>query len=55
MTALPPVLLAVISVLNPGYTRPLFHTSIGRILLVVAAAMVVVGSLVIKRIVEIEV
>src|SRR5207249_11754989 len=55
VTALPPVLLGVIWVLNPGYTRPLFHTSIGRILLVVAAVMVFLGSLVIKRIVEIKV
>jgi tight adherence protein B len=55
VTALPPALLAVIWVLNPEYTRPLFHTGIGRILLAVAAGMVVAGSFVIKRIVEIEI
>jgi tight adherence protein B len=55
VTALPPALLAVISVLNPTYTRPLFDTNVGRILLVVAAGMVVMGSLVIKRLVKVEV
>jgi tight adherence protein B len=55
VTALPPALLAIISVLNPSYTRPLFDTNVGRILLVVASGMVVMGSLVIKRLVKVEV
>jgi tight adherence protein B len=43
-----------ISVLNPTYVKPLFTEPSGRILLVVAAVMVVPGSLVIKRIVNIK-
>jgi Flp pilus assembly protein TadB len=35
--------------------EPLFETSIGRVLLVVAGLMVVTGSLVIKRVVDIKV
>ena len=41
--------------MNPGYLQPLFvHTS-GRVLLVFATLLVVGGSLVIKRIVDIKV
>jgi tight adherence protein B len=55
LTALPCLLLAVISVMNPAYVRPLYATTIGHIMLGVAAGMVCAGSLVIKRIVDIKV
>jgi tight adherence protein B len=55
VSALPVGLLLVISVINPAYTTPLFTTTGGRILLIFAAVMVVSGSLVIKRIVNIKV
>ncbi len=55
VTALPIFLLIALSVINPGYLSPLFHTAGGEILLTVAACMVVAGSLVIKRIVEVKV
>ena len=55
VSALPVLLLAAISALNPRYMSPLFSHSLGRVLLVVAAVMVVSGSLVIKRIVDIKV
>jgi Flp pilus assembly protein TadB len=42
-------------VLNPTYTAPLFTSTAGRIALLAAAAMVVTGSYVIKRIVDIRV
>ena len=51
---LPVFLVLAISVLNPGYLSPLFHGG-GRVVLVMAAALVVSGSYVIKRIIEIEV
>jgi tight adherence protein B len=54
VTALPVVLLIAISALNPGYISPLFKTGGGQLMLIVAAVMVVAGSLVIKRIVEVE-
>jgi Flp pilus assembly protein TadB len=44
-----------VSVLNPGYLAPLLQTSTGHVLIFIGAAMVVSGSLVIKKIVNIEV
>ena len=54
VTALPVVLLAAITLLNPSYVEPLFSTTAGRVMLIGAIAMVVGGSLVIKRIVDIK-
>jgi tight adherence protein B len=54
VSAIPVGLLVAISALNPTYIAPLFTETSGRILLVVAAVMVVSGSLVIKRIVNIK-
>jgi tight adherence protein B len=55
VTALPLVLMAALAVINPGYLSPLFETGAGQVLLIVCAAMVFAGSLVIKRIVEVRV
>jgi tight adherence protein B len=55
LTGLPIGLLLLIAVLNPGYLHPLLHTGFGKFLLVIGAVMVTTGSLIIKRIVEIEV
>jgi len=55
VSALPLLLLGALSVLNPTYLAPLFTTTVGKVLLVSGALMVVAGSLVIKRIVEIKV
>jgi tight adherence protein B len=55
VSALPPALLVIFTLLNPSFTEPLFSEMLGRFLLAVAATLVVIGSLVIKKIVEIEV
>jgi tight adherence protein B len=55
VTLLPVGLLVAISLLNPHYLHPLFSKLSGRLLLVVAALLVMGGSLVIKKIVEIKV
>jgi tight adherence protein B len=55
LTCLPVGLLLLIAVLNSGYLHPLLHTPFGKFVLLVGAIMVTCGSLVIKRIVEIEV
>jgi tight adherence protein B len=55
VTALPVTLLVIVSVLNPGYTAPLFETPDGRVALAVGVALLVMGSLAIKRIVTIKV
>jgi tight adherence protein B len=55
VSMLPLVLLVAISLLNPSYMKPLFTHTSGRIALGVAAAMIIAGSLVIKKIVNIKV
>jgi Flp pilus assembly protein TadB len=49
------VLLVAIALLNPGYLDPLFSHTSGRVLFVFATLLVIGGSLVIKRIVDIKV
>ncbi len=55
LSGLPVALLLGVSLINPHYTSPLFHQTVGIIALAVAGIMVVVGSLVIRRIVNIDV
>jgi len=55
VSALPVGLLLVLTVINPHYIHPLVATLAGKILLGFAAALVVGGSLVIKKIVDIKV
>ena len=55
VSLLPVVLFFVINLINPDYMKPLYEHSSGRVLIVVAAAMVFSGSYVIKRIVTIKV
>jgi tight adherence protein B len=55
ITALPVCLLVFVSLLNPGYTQPLFETGGGRLALVIGAVLLTMGSLTIKRIVTIKV
>lgn len=55
VSALPVVLLLAISALNPSYLAPLFSTSAGHVMLALGVMFMVSGSLVIKKIVNIEV
>lgn len=55
LTFLPPVILLIMQIISPRYVRPLLHTTAGVVSLAVAAGLVVAGSLVMKRIVDIEV
>jgi tight adherence protein B len=55
VSALPIFLLLVISVLNPDYMKPLFTKPVGQVLVVFAGVMVIAGSLVIKKIMNIKV
>jgi tight adherence protein B len=54
VSLIPVVLLLAISALNPQYVEPLFTETAGRVLLVLAATLVVTGSFVIKKIVDIK-
>ena len=55
LTLLPVALLAIITLINPGYIDILYSSVVGRILLVMAGISVTAGSVVIKRIVDIKV
>jgi len=54
VTALPPGMLAVISLINPGYERPLLHGG-GQLVLGVAIVMVAAGWLIMRAITDIKV
>jgi tight adherence protein B len=55
VSALPVALVLFLTVINPQYMHPLVSTTGGKIMLGFAAAMVIAGSLVIKKIVDIKV
>ena len=55
VSLLPLGLLLVISFVNPTYMKPLFTHASGRVMIAVGAIMIVTGSLVIKKIVDIKV
>lgn len=55
LIAMPIFMLIVLSILNPAYTRVLFEDPKGPIVLTIAAIMQVVGSIIIWRIIQIEV
>jgi tight adherence protein B len=54
LIALPIVVAGWMGLVNPGYLSPLFNTTTGNVLLVLAAVMVTAGSFVIKRITSID-
>jgi tight adherence protein B len=54
LTALPVAMLLILAVLRPDYERPLFHTSAGHMFIVGAALLVLIGSFMMSRIVDIE-
>jgi tight adherence protein B len=54
LTLLPIGLALVITVLSSTYMHPLFHTTLGRILLLLAAISVALGSWIIGKIVDIR-
>jgi tight adherence protein B len=55
LTLLPIGLALALLVMNPAWLDPLFDTNIGRAFLVLWALMLIAGSILIKRIVEIDV
>lgn len=52
---LPPVLLLILSVLNPEFVRPLFHDPLGRNLIAVGIVLQASGYFLIRRIIDIKV
>lgn len=51
---LPPIMLLIVSLLNPGYIGPLTRTQFGHMLIAGALVLQVVGGLVIRRMVQLE-
>ena len=47
--------ILAVSAINPTYMKPLFTHTSGRVVLAVGILMIVAGSLVIKKIVDIKV
>jgi tight adherence protein B len=54
LVAMPFLIVAIISLLSPGYMHPLFATSAGRVLIVVALVLMTIGALFLKKIVSIK-
>jgi tight adherence protein B len=55
LSMLPVGMLIFISMINPSYVHPLFHSTPGLVALGVALTLVVLGGLVMKKIIEIKV
>ena len=55
LTLLPVALLLLISLVNPGYVHPLFHSTGGLIAIGVALGLMICGGLVINKIIQIKV
>lgn len=55
VSALPVLLIIVISFVNPDYVYPMFHTAGGVFMLVIGALMLAAGAKIISRIVDIKV
>jgi tight adherence protein B len=54
LTALPPVMVVVLLLIAPTYMRPLLHTTGGIVVIVLAAFMVTLASLIMRKIVKVE-
>jgi tight adherence protein B len=55
VSILPVALLLIISLLNPSYMHPMWHEAIGHVALVACAILITVGSIIIGKIVNIDV
>jgi len=55
LVVMPFVVAFLLTIINPGYMHPLYATSTGNLLVVLAVGMLAVGSLLLKRIVSLEV
>lgn len=55
MTAIPFVILVILSALDPGYVEPLFNSTLGIIFLIIMLFLQIMGGVMIKKIVTIKV
>jgi tight adherence protein B len=52
---LPVIMLALINIVSPGYSSLLFHDPVGQKLLYAGGTLIVIGGLVIRKVVDVEV
>jgi tight adherence protein B len=52
---LPVIMLALINFVSPGYSTILFHDPTGQMMLGVGATLIVIGGLIIRKIVDVQV
>jgi tight adherence protein B len=55
LSLLPVILLALINIISPGYSTILFHDPLGQKLLYTGGALIVLGALIIRKIVDIQI
>jgi Flp pilus assembly protein TadB len=55
VTALPPVVAGAVALLNPKYIRPLFDTTVGVTLVLIACGLLIGASVVMRAITNIKV
>jgi tight adherence protein B len=55
LMGMPPIIVALMLVLNPAFIRPLFSDPIGHTLLVAGITLQTIGYFVIRRIIRIQV
>lgn len=55
LSALPVIMGTLINLLNPGFEGPLFHDPLGKMFLYGGCGMLVVGTLIVRKIVDIQV
>lgn len=55
LSLLPVILLVLLNIVNPGYSKVLLHNPTGQKLLYAGAGMIAVGAFIIRRIVDIQV
>jgi tight adherence protein B len=53
--ALPIIMLVILNIVTPGYSAPLFHDPLGQDMLYVGGGLIVIGGLIIRKIVNIQV
>jgi tight adherence protein B len=48
-------MLVILNIVTPGYSAPLFHDPLGQDMLYVGGTLIVIGGLIIRKIVNIQV
>jgi tight adherence protein B len=55
LLALPPAIMLYMTVTNPSYLHPLFHTGVGYVMLGVMILLMVLGFFTMKKLIKVEV